>query len=286
MKKIKIILTIFGIGLIFTLCKQEPQIQKEPEVKIIAKVQFLKGDAYIKRDNVEKPVQINDLLQMKDILITKENTTLDIVLKNKGIIRIAENTQIELQTLSEENIEIHQNSGTVITHLKKLKENENYRISTPTAVAAVRGTSFITKVDEEKNSNFALIHGKIEVKNQKGSSIVIDQPGELTVKKEMDLMKQKIRPLSKESLQLLKELAAQDTGNVQEFVSFVQELKNSSAYKEIELEANYEEKVENVVSNQNKKSIPKTQSAEETVIKRNIKKDPLKIPPSRDFTKE
>jgi RNA polymerase-binding transcription factor DksA len=116
--------------------------------------------------------------------------------------------------------------------------------------------------------------------------MVLDKAGEITIQKQMDLTKQKIRPLSKESLEMLKQLAAQDKGNVQEFVSFVQELKNSSSYKDIGLESNYEEKLEETVSKQEKKIVQKIQSGEETVLKRNIKKDPLKVPPSKDFTKE
>lgn len=279
--KIMIILGLFLIG-----CKQEIQVQKQPEETVIAKVQFIKGNSVIKRNGEEKSIQVNDSLQIKDVIITKENSSVDIILKNKGIIRIGENTQIELQTLSEENIEINQNSGTVITHLKKLKENEGYSIITPTSVAAVRGTSFITNVNEQKNTNIALISGKIEIKNNQGSTLILDQPGEVTVQKEKDLTKEKVRPLSKESLKLLKELAAQETGNVQEYVSFVQEIKNSSAYKEVELESNYQEKVEDAINKQDKKLIKKVQSGEETVIKRNIKNDPLKVPTSKDFSKE
>lgn len=279
--KIMIILGLFLIG-----CKQEIQVQKQPEETVIAKVQFIKGNSVIKRNGEEKSIQVNDSLQIKDVIITKENSSVDIILKNKGIIRIGENTQIELQTLSEENIQINQNSGTVITHLKKLKENEGYSIITPTSVAAVRGTSFITNVNEQKNTNIALINGKIEIKNNQGSTLILDQPGEVTVQKEKDLTKEKVRPLSKESLKLLKELAAQETGNVQEYVSFVQEIKNSSAYKEVELESNYQEKVEDAINKQDKKLIKKVQSGEETVIKRNIKNDPLKVPTSKDFSKE
>jgi hypothetical protein len=279
--KIMIILGLFLIG-----CKQEIHVQKQPEETVIAKVQFIKGNSVIKRNGEEKSIQVNDSLQIKDVIITKENSSVDIILKNKGIIRIGENTQIELQTLSEENIQINQNSGTVITHLKKLKENEGYSIITPTSVAAVRGTSFITNVNEQKNTNIALISGKIEIKNNQGSTLILDQPGEVTVQKEKDLTKEKVRPLSKESLKLLKELAAQETGNVQEYVSFVQEIKNSSAYKEVELESNYQEKVEDAINKQDKKLIKKVQSGEETVIKRNIKNDPLKVPTSKDFSKE
>jgi len=267
-------------------CKEERQIQKQPEKNILARIQYIKGDVILKKENTQKSAQINDVLEMNDIILTKDDATVDIIVKNKGIIRIGENARVELKTLSEENIELKQDSGTVITHLKKLNANENYSVVTPTSVAAVRGTSFITKVDKDQNTTVALVHGSIEIRDKKGNSMVLDKAGEITIQKQMDLTKQKIRPLSKESLEMLKQLAAQDKGNVQEFVSFVQELKNSSSYKDIGLESNYEEKLEETVSKQEKKIVQKIQSGEETVLKRNIKKDPLKVPPSKDFTKE
>jgi len=279
-----LILLMILIGL--ANCKEERQIQKQPEKNIIARIQYIKGDVILQKENTQKSAQINDVLEMNDIILTKDDATVDIIVKNKGIIRIGENARVELKTLSEENIELKQDSGTVITHLKKLNANENYSVVTPTSVAAVRGTSFITKVDKDQNTTVALVHGSIEIKDKTGNSMVLDKAGEITIQKQMDLTKQKVRPLSKESLEMLKQLAAQDKGNVQEFVSFVQELKNSSSYKDIGLESNYEEKLEETVSKQEKKIVQKIQSGEETVLKRNIKKDPLKVPPSKDFTKE
>jgi len=279
-----LILLMILIGL--ANCKEERQIQKQPEKNIIARIQYIKGDVILQKENTQKSAQINDVLEMNDIILTKDDATVDIIVKNKGIIRIGENARVELKTLSEENIELKQGSGTVITHLKKLNANENYSVVTPTSVAAVRGTSFITKVDKDQNTTVALVHGSIEIKDKTGNSMVLDKAGEITIQKQMDLTKQKVRPLSKESLEMLKQLAAQDKGNVQEFVSFVQELKNSSSYKDIGLESNYEEKLEETVSKQEKKIVQKIQSGEETVLKRNIKKDPLKVPPSKDFTKE
>jgi hypothetical protein len=283
-KQTLLILLMILIGL--ANCKEERQIQKQPEKNIIARIQYIKGEAILQKENTQKSAQINDVLEMNDIILTKDDATVDIIVKNKGIIRIGENARVELKTLSEENIELKQDSGTVITHLKKLNANENYSVVTPTSVAAVRGTSFITKVDKDQNTTVALVHGSIEIRDKKGNSMVLDKAGEITIQKQMDLTKQKIRPLSKESLEMLKQLAAQDKGNVQEFVSFVQELKNSSSYKDIGLESNYEEKLEETVSKQEKKIVQKIQSGEETVLKRNIKKDPLKVPPSKDFTKE
>ncbi len=281
------IIATLVLVLFFAFCKQEmPQVQKQPIEEPIAKVQFLKGDVSIQRNEEIKPLNVNDSLLMSDIIITGANSTIDIIIKNRGIVRLGDNTKIQIQTLTSENIEINQDSGTIITHLKKLKQSENYTIITPTSIAAVRGTSFITKVMKDNSTNYALIEGKIEIKNDKGNSIVLDQPGELTVQKQMDLTKQKVRPLSKESIQILKEIAAQETGNVQEYVSFVQELKNSSALKNLEVDSNYEEKVDNAMNKQDRKIIEKVKSGEETVIKRNIKNDPLKIAPEKDFAKK
>ncbi len=275
-----------GFFLFLLFCKQNiSEIQMQPQQEYIAKVQFTKGEVYLEREGSKQKLSINQFLKISDIVLTNSDSTADIILKNRGIIRIGENTKIQIQSLTEENIEIHQDSGTMITHLKKLKSNENYSIVTPTSVAAVRGTSFITMIEDNTNTKVALVEGKIEVKNKQGKSIVLEQPGEINIQKEKDLTKEKIKPLSKKSLELIKQLAAQDTGNVQEYTSFVQELKNSSVYKELEIESNYTTEIENATLKHERK-VEIASSGEETVIKRNIKKDPLKIPAQKDFTKE
>ncbi|MFN3603690.1 MAG: FecR domain-containing protein [Leptonema sp. (in: bacteria)] len=285
--KIKKKFYFVGIGLfLLSFCKQETQVKKSLEEQPVAKIQFVKGQVKVERDKILAEAKINDLLQTKDILITEKDSSIDIILKDKGIIRINENTRIEIRSLTSDNIEIYQDRGSVISHLKKLKESENYSIITPTSIAAVRGTSFITKVISENKTNIALIEGKIEIKNQKGDTIVLDQAGEINVEKEKELSKKKILPLSKESLQLLKELASQDKGNVQEYVSFVTELKNSSAYKEIAVETNYQEKIEESKKLPEKKITEKLKSSEEKIIQRNVKNDPLKIPTEKDFNKK
>lgn len=288
--KIKILKNsiILMVGLIFaTFCKQEvTQVKKASDEQPVAKIQYLKGSVKIERSGSVVEAKINDLLQVKDILIAEKDSVVDIILKEKGILRINENTRIEIRALSSENIEIFQNNGSVITYLKKLKETENYSVITPTSIAAVRGTSFITKVVNEKRTDIALVEGKIEIKNQKGERIILDQAAEISVEKEKELSKKKIMPLSKESLQMLKELAAQEKGNIQEFVSFVSELKNSSAYKDLGIDVNYQEKVEEAKKLPEKKVVEKIKSSEEKVIQRNVKNDPLKIPTEKDFSKD
>lgn len=279
---------ILLVGLIFFIfCKQEvTQVKKASEEQPIAKIQYLKGSVKIERSGTVVEAKINDFLQVKDILIAEKDSVVDIILKEKGILRINENTRVEIRSLTSENIEIFQNNGSVITHLKKLKETENYSIITPTSVAAVRGTSFITKVVNENRTDFALVEGKLEIKNQKGEKIILDQAAEISVEKEKELSKKRIQPLSKESLQMLRELASQDKGNVQEFVSFVSELKNSSAYKDIGVDVNYQEKVEEAKKLPEKKVVEKIKSSEEKIIQRNVKNDPLKIPTEKDFSKD
>lgn len=286
MSKNQYIYIIVFVGLIsLEFCKKE-SVKKTIEEQPLAKIQYIKGQIKIEREGSVIEGKINDFLQKNDILITEENSIVDIILREKGILRITENTKIKMNSLTPENIEIIQDKGSVITHLKKLKESENYTIVTPTSIAAVRGTSFITKVLKDDQTNFALIEGKIEIKNKKGNSIILDQAGEIIIEKDKEISRKKILPLSKESLDILKEIASQDKGNVQEYVSFVTEIKNSSAYKNIATDINYEAKVEESKTLHQKKIIEKLKSSEENVIQRNIKKDPLKIPSEKDFEKK
>ncbi len=283
MKNIRYLIIFVGL-VSLEFCKKE-SIKEANIEQPIAKIQYIKGVVKIEREGNVIEGKINDFLQKNDILYTEKDSVVDIIIRQKGIIRITDNTKIKINFITSENIEIFQDKGSIITHLRKLKESENYSIVTPTSVAAVRGTSFITKIINENQTNFALIEGRIEIKNKKGETIILEQAGEIIVERDKELSKKKILPLSKESLQILKEIASQDKGNIQEYASFVTEIKNSSMYKYIATDTNYEEKVEEFKKLPEKKVIEKIKSSEENVIQRNIKKDPLKIPSEKDFEK-
>lgn len=275
------------ILVVFLDCKQKVQEVQNPQIsEPIAKVQFIQGDVYLFRGEEKRKLQINEFLFMSDAIQTEKNSIVDIIFRNKGIVRLNQNTKIELQVLSEDKIQLRQDSGTVINHLKKLSDKESYTITTPTSIAAVRGTSFIVKVKDSRKTEFALIEGKIEIQNQKGQKVIIDKPGEITIEQDKELKEDLLKPLSKESIQILKEIAASDVGNVQEYASFIQEIKNSTALKEIAIDEDYEKKVSESVFKQNKKSVEKVQSAEKLVIKRNTQNDPLKIPVNEDYRKD
>ncbi len=268
----------------FSYCKEEVTIQKENIEKFIAKPQFIKGDVKLERQGNIQNLEMNTMLLKDDKILTGKDAALDIILKDRGIIRIGEESVIEIKSLLEENLEFNQSSGTIITHLKRLSSSEKFSVVTPTSVASVRGTSFIVKVDKQtNNTNIALVEGSLEIKDNKGKSVILDEPGEISISKDMEIRKENLKPLSKESLKLLKDLASADKGNVQEFSSFIQELKNSKVYKEIQTESNFERKIEETKLVQTQKNIEKIKSSEEETIKRNTAKDPLKIPTDKEF---
>ena len=100
MKKQPLFLALLILLLGLISCKEERQIQKQPEKSIVARIQYIKGEAIIQKENTQKSAQINDVLEMNDIILTKEDATVDIIVKNKGIIRIGENARVELKHLA------------------------------------------------------------------------------------------------------------------------------------------------------------------------------------------
>ncbi|GAG16301.1 unnamed protein product, partial [marine sediment metagenome] len=71
-----------------------------------------------------------------------------IVFYESDILRLEENTEIDLQEISEEKISIKQNLGDTWSRILRLTGKE-YEIETPTTVATVRGTGFSVSIKEE-----------------------------------------------------------------------------------------------------------------------------------------
>ncbi|MCB1191477.1 MAG: FecR domain-containing protein [Leptospiraceae bacterium] len=122
--------------------------------KTIAVTTFVQGEVFYKIGTREQKVYKNQTFQENGIIITKKGK-IDLQISSSNIIRLSENTSLFLKELSEnsdeQKIELVLNVGKLYANItKKLKGNSSFKISTPTAVAGVRGTEFL--VNEEPKS--------------------------------------------------------------------------------------------------------------------------------------
>jgi len=98
-----------------------------------------------------------------DIIETGGKSFCDIMINEKNILRIKENSRLVLHvTATESFLKLEKGWLGGITR-GKFTEEGKYRINTPTVAAAVRGTSFCVKVEDEKNTYFCVCNGTINL---------------------------------------------------------------------------------------------------------------------------
>jgi len=195
MKHVKLIIVmILMISLVgFFSCSKQSTSVKLAENVLKAKVTLAMGKAYILRDDnpTKISMKIGDIIHPHDVIITGKNSSVNIVLANRGLIKIQENSHVSLKNLV--NIDNENNKATVkvtagriVLGLQKLKKDSSFEVETPTAVAGVRGTTFMVSVDKRETSAFpyfvkvkkkeevvtkiAVLTGKVELVNPKNES--------------------------------------------------------------------------------------------------------------------
>jgi ferric-dicitrate binding protein FerR (iron transport regulator) len=270
--------------LAFVACnKQETQVKDAAAA--VARVTFLKGEAHALRGTEKLPLQVGVTLQQGDKVTTGADAQVEVFLKGQGIVRLSENSELALSVLGEgNNTQLGLNSGTGAFFLKKMDRAGDFKVQAPTAVAGVRGTTFLMSVPEAGTTRIALYDGAIAVNNDKGKELVIDKPGEINVRSGQDLTAQSVKPLSGESLGALKKLAVFQRGEVMEYNSILDEVKSSEVLKGIVVEQSVSDKFAELRDESGRPDqAQKMRRADENTIRRDTKQDPLKIEPNRTF---
>lgn len=89
------------------------------------------------------PLNAKDILTKGDKIKTGENSYAIIQIGDSVTARIQPDSLVEISALFDKNgTELFLGNGQVVSVVKKMSKNSGYNISTPTAVASVRGTSY------------------------------------------------------------------------------------------------------------------------------------------------
>jgi len=158
-----------GLFLLFILMLVS--CSKKPTKVEYGYITFYYGDvSVVHQEKTTKP-KLKMILRSDDRVTTGKEGRLDIQLQNFGLIRINENSEVDLKrTITEVNdsVSVSMNNGQVLCKLSKLQKGTEFNITTPTAVAGVRGTTFLVEADEQKGtSEIAVAEGEVEVEDKK-----------------------------------------------------------------------------------------------------------------------
>ena len=117
-----------------------------------------------------KPAAAKMELKINDKVQTKNGAMCELTLDDGSLIKLRENSTLEINDLSEDK-EAKKKSSIFKLLLGKLwakvehQEGSKFNIVTPTAVAGVRGTEFAIIVQRDGASDILVFKGKIEVKS-------------------------------------------------------------------------------------------------------------------------
>lgn len=129
-----------------------------------AYVSFFVGTVSIeKHGEASAPVKILDMIQDGDIIETGDKSYVLVQTGDEIVIRFDSNTRVSFSSISDVKFrELNLDRGKVVSSVSKLKKESEYRIKTPTAVASVRGTEFLTEYENGKTV-VAVGKGKVSV---------------------------------------------------------------------------------------------------------------------------
>lgn len=129
----------------------------------------------------------------QDRVVTAKDSFVVVRIRNYGIFKIKEDTSVQLSDLVKHSgkLAMEIEKGGILFHIKKLLKNEEVVVKTPSAIAAVRGTSFLITADDssgEKGTSVAVIEGAVAVKSgdkealvEAGKSLKASEDGKMEV---------------------------------------------------------------------------------------------------------
>jgi hypothetical protein len=156
----KILVSFIALALVFSFGCAKKDASTVNAKLLKATVSLVIGEVVILRDNAagQMAAKMNMELQPADMVITGDKSKLNIVLENSGVVQIGPNSKVVLSALflrddgsSDQKIAVK--AGQIILGLKKLQKDSAFNVETPTAVAGVRGTSFMVNVQENEDNN-------------------------------------------------------------------------------------------------------------------------------------
>jgi len=209
----RIFVSFFIILLLFNISWAQTQQKRS------ATITTLKGNVYVRKAGSEifKPAVLNMALFAGDRVWVQANSYAVLTFADKSTLRLSANTQLDIVDLSkdeEKEISIFKIFiGKVWATVEKiLKPGDRVEIQTPTAVAGVRGTSWVTNVLEDGTTYVnglsgivLLVAGGIEKTISEGFQVVVNPDGTFGEVKPFDVKKYK-EELEKEIKEIKEEV--------------------------------------------------------------------------------
>jgi len=226
----KTIIKLLVFSMLFTILTNCGKKVESIEVKLT----FYIGDVSVIRDGNIRIAKLGMNLTAGDILKTGTRSEARVLFKDIGICRLKENTEVKVEELikkAEQNkSKMMLSAGRIIVILKKLSEDSEFNIHTPTAVAGVRGTTFILNVERgrETTTKLAVLSGRVEFQSVKEPEkiVKIEHLKEATLPGD-NFEKLEIKNISTNSVQEIEKLSKTEEVEKYQFESIKEEVEKA-----------------------------------------------------------
>jgi len=136
---------------------------------------FLQGEVGIETDKGIKRLFSGDLVKPGEIIVTGQDGTVDLAFSEGSLVRVSPNGRLtirEFMVTDKSAVNLELKKGDVLSIVQRQSASDSFRITTPTAIAGVRGTTFRVSTTGE-STRISLIEGSVEIPSSSGGSSVI-----------------------------------------------------------------------------------------------------------------
>ena len=130
---------------------------------------FLAGDVKIESAaGSPRIAELGERLSAGDVIATGDKSHATIQIGDRGVTRVERNSRVEITKLfSVGDGEMFLHKGEVAAKIARLQRSESFKVKSPTAIAAVRGTEFIASY-KNGSGRVAVREGKVVVTPMEG----------------------------------------------------------------------------------------------------------------------
>ncbi|MBE7411071.1 MAG: lipoprotein LipL45 [Leptospiraceae bacterium] len=173
MKELRIgfLLGLLATVFLFSVCKKpndgmNTSTDKKDNV-LSAVVVFSIGESKILHaDSTEEKANLGSTLRPGDKVLTGDKAKVDIQIGDGSVVRLAAKTTMDFNKLmlndnGTADTQMALVSGKVFAKVQKAQKNDNFSVVTPTAIAGVRGTSFIMENGKDNKATVKVIDGSV-----------------------------------------------------------------------------------------------------------------------------
>ena len=263
-----------------------------------AAVTFVQGQVHVEREGKISPLSADMVLNQADTIVTGKASAADLLIQGAGAVKLGENTRIRLLNLARgaaNRVEVAVDQGQMASFVQKRRKEDSFHVVTPTAIAGVRGTVFLTAVvpaskNRKTRVKISVFSGSVGMRIPgQGDEVILDRNSQLEVEGMQKLSQGLVKPLSPEALKEMKKLTLNHKSNSLEFNTLVQELEQSSEALGSTVGGNSagELKVRRRQMDRDRMASDTVAKAKETqdssVLKREVNADNLKLKPKAGY---